>query len=133
MEANELRLGNFIHHCTMIHGVVLPLDYIKQVRGITRNGVDLTLPSDEQNYFLEFNWIVPIKLTEEILFKSGFGEVGIYNNVFHKENFRIVIGNESCLFQIHEDGSCVGIEIYSLHQLQNLYFALTGKELDVNL
>jgi hypothetical protein len=114
MDIKELRIGNFIQSHSFV--CVTSLD------GHFINGYNI-------------GSFAPILLTEETILKCGFGEVGMYKNVYHKDNFRIVTGKKGkdCLFQIFEDEDYVAIEISSVHQLQNLYFALTGKELEVHL
>jgi hypothetical protein len=62
----------------------------------------------------------PIKLTPQILEKCGFEFNGGY----------FIIPLKNSLYGI--DKIKVGKGIF-LHQLQNLYFALTGEELDINL
>jgi len=71
-----------------------------------------------------------VELTEEILLKCGFEEDG---QLFH---------NQIALYKNGLDGFNYNVnffeydnleEIKYLHQLQNLYFALTNEELTVNL
>jgi len=77
----------------------------------------------------------PIELSEEILLKCGFQAKNDYENFIFNEieissSVRVVSTNERKSFWL------VGkyeIRIQYLHQLQNLYFALTNEELTVNL
>lgn len=69
----------------------------------------------------------PIPLTEELLLKCGFerkhfGSVTVYCHL------SIELDAYFCL-----KGVDYNIPVRSLHQLQNLYFDLIGKELEVNL
>ena len=71
---------------------------------------------------LEFQ-LNPIPLTEEILLKFGFESKG--NFWFVKSEIKIEKRNNGfSYFRFREE-----IKILSVHQLQNLYFALTGEEL----
>src|SRR5690606_25206485 len=87
---------------------------------------------DRSNYPLPDGWQAePIPLTEEVLRKAGFefiNEAGGFANEKH-----IIYWNGEW-WSVHpfctNDNDCV-ININSLHQLQNLYFALTGQELEV--
>ena len=78
----------------------------------------------------------PIPLTPEILEKAGFAKKYDYYEIWY--------GNEDISFQLLNDGwyrmwECDGMEgrtgiAYKyVHQLQNLYFALTGEELKLDL
>jgi len=130
IRANELRIGNWIlvNEKPMIVNTVYYEPLMKKaiVNVVEKLGDVPIVPIG--------NITSSIPLTEEILLKCGFSEVGMFNNVYHKDNFRIIIGHkQNCLFQIHKDEHCVGIEISSLHQLQNLYFVLTNKELEIEL
>jgi hypothetical protein len=116
MEANELRIGNWIN------------DIMGGFCQITADDIA--------------NWEAinaqPIPLTPEILEKSGFQwEVSDHKPQCEKNGV---------LFFLYEDGSIgVGGWVYSdyieignanaryLHQLQNLYFALTGEELEIKI
>ena len=129
MKANELRIGNYYKdkHCIgsivgydlfMFEGYCLGVRHIK-------------------NSFCE-SW-EPIPLTEQWLkdfkfryYKSHFNSwelngVSVYwpEHKKNEKHFTVWVGRN------REDGQWVKLELklYHVHQLQNLYFALTGKEL----
>jgi len=76
-----------------------------------------------------FEHYEPIPLTEDILLKCGFKGIalplylntGYFEFVWRKELFLDV------------EGQWLSINCHYLHQLQNLYFALCGEELKINL
>jgi len=75
----------------------------------------------------------PIQLTEELLLKCGFDK----NLVLITDNGEVRYYRDE---EIHVGGwdSCTLGMVYIskckyLHQLQNLYFALTGEELEIHL
>lgn len=72
----------------------------------------------------------PIKLTEDILLKCGFE---LYNSIDWIRQYKL----NGVYFTYVIEQNKLSIVDYKhvkyLHQLQNLYFALTGKELEVNL
>ena len=74
----------------------------------------------------------PIPLTEEWLLKFGFNKdlIGWDLIGWDKGDFDLrQYGNESGYRDYGLQFSGLGIEIIYVHQLQNLYFALTGEEL----
>jgi len=83
----------------------------------------------------------PILLTPEILAKCGFvsvGNTGTSDNWFSDElgetNLMIRIGGNGLITLYIKAKELVSLtNIIYLHQLQNLYFALTGEELTINL
>ena len=123
MDARELRIDNWIQ-CR-------PKSSTDKESGWRNIRVDAALiyamchskPYFEHRY---------IPLTEEILLKCGF-EKNIREDDFdywtHKE-----IGEE--IWQ-HDEGFChnlcYGGDINYLHSLQNLFFAITGEELNIEL
>ena len=132
MEANELRIGNFV------------LLDIKQTLPFTHNIkakdiYDISIGDNEE-------WTVePIPLTEEWLIKFGFDKrrEQIFKNHW-KDKFYIGFNyGRYSLYQVgdvhnhwylnHEFEKTKRITsiIRYVHQLQNLYFALTGKELEI--
>lgn len=83
--------------------------------------------------------LLPIPLTEEILLKFGFNEVEDERwcdmheefeecNYYYLSMFKIYYNPETDKF---EDDSLYdfNVNLKYVHQLQNLYFALTGEEL----
>ena len=116
IQVNELRIGNKLEYLTSE----------KELVEATVDWQDLKWISEDPK---GFNLVhKPITLTEEILLKCGF----VYDDEFG-------------LFSLHpitlykQDGIFWygllfdNIEIKYLHQLQNLYFALTGEELEIKL
>ncbi len=114
IQANELRIGNYIYN---------------EVQEINFKACSIVIHrlshEDSEGY-------KPIELTSNIISKTHF----YYDS--DSESFQI----SDCtlkLYDYDDDGfMCVifGNEshfIQYLHQLQNLYFALTGKELEINL
>ena len=107
--ANELRIGNVVN----IIGIV-PIQIDAQRILSFANGDDT---------------YKPVPITEDWLLKFGFELRGIYyhfpNSYFKLEQYKNK--NAYWLRSGTEDLDCTRINY--VHQLQNLYFALTGKEL----
>ena len=120
MNANELRIGNWVYDKRNKKNVSvseLSNDFPNEVGYKTENGYWMTGA-------LEYN---PIPLTPEILEKCGFGK----SDSIH---FGAVITGERVtdvknVAEIYVKR--VGIRAQYLHQLQNIYFALTGEELKI--
>lgn len=81
-----------------------------------------------------------IPLTQSLLVKSGF--VGLHkgdkfflhlplSDFTSPVLFGSGIGEQGLSVQLQVNGTHVGVPIYFLHDLQNLFFALTEKELSV--
>lgn len=124
IDPKELRLGNWVQ----VNGFPM------QVVSIHHDGTiycDFDGNEGDVWEFDEKNPCKPIQLTKEMLLKCGF--LPFYADVFIHEKLKY-----SDKFKIREDGYIVYVsnEVYitkikHLHQLQNLYFALTGKELEI--
>ena len=123
--ANELRIGNWVMYDNRLF----------QIEAISRS-----LPCLNTDEFgigvVDWNNINPIPLTPEILEKCGLknGNSELDRNVFYSTNkhlaqfsvnisgsFGIYVGVFIALRSVH---------LEYLHQLQNLYFALTNEELN---
>jgi hypothetical protein len=117
MKASELRIGNLV---------------IKSLKsGIGRKIEAKIGHADISRIFEEtgsFNY-EPIPLTDEWMVRFGFkkDEHCYYLGL---DNVLVIefIEDYAQLATIN-DGFSTGIDIYHVHQLQNLYFALTGEEL----
>ena len=119
-QPQELRIGNYVEY----NGEIIKLDgsllccYIQN---------ELEFPLN------------PIPLTEEILLKFGFNEVEGERwcdmheefeecNYYYLSMFKIYYNPETDIF---EDDNLYhfNVNLKYVHQLQNIYFALTGEEL----
>jgi hypothetical protein len=113
MKANELRIGNYYYG-----DVLFPSEY----NVITANDL-VELDSDPLDDYYQ-----PLPLTEEWLIKFGFES-------FHKRDFKkkgLFITTYFATPQTLVDddfGNKRVLELKYVHQLQNLYFALTNEEL----
>ncbi len=115
MKAEELRIGNWVN---------LYDDYNSQVTGLTNTKKVWCVddPTDKECAW-STDKIKPIPLTEEWLLKFGFEFDGMFYQ-FNKHQIRLI--GEEVPYWI--DSSYI-TNIKHVHQLQNLYFALTNKEL----
>jgi len=125
INAKELRIGNFVINANK--------------KNVKTENVKFTGYSKLTDWYrineIGDSFYDPILLTEEILHKCSFGKVGFYDNVYHLNNFRIYLdkSKNTFLLKYEEGNNNLEIEVISLHQLQNLYFILTNKELEVEL
>lgn len=135
MKPNELRIGNLVLIPEMHSPIKIPVCQ-KQVKGITKFGeLDFTEPQYPEPLVVPAKLCCGIDLTEEWLLKFGF-EV-VYNSDITKrydltidERFDFLINkHDEKLSGIRFKGNTFYQEVKSVHQLQNLYFALTGNEL----
>jgi hypothetical protein len=121
----ELRLDNYICINNNLHPC--------RVKEITMSSV--VVESIKENYSEPtINSMNPIPLTEEWLIKFGFEKkIDCYKNINY--NFNGYFASFDCdnPMWFGEDGCCEQVTIKDnikyVHQLQNLYFAVTGEEL----
>lgn len=114
IQANELRIGNWVN-------------YLRSDKEVTPLRVDRIQGNDD------YGDCYPIPLTPEILQKTNF-EWDIFWQGLTDGNWVLTEGEKGYRIAYgkrRHDFIVYGIEY--LHQLQNLYFALTGTELNVQL
>lgn len=125
MESKELRIGNILREKHTGDKLVV---------------LELTNDRITFDYKTFTTWQAePIPLTEEILLKCGF--VKSENSLFfHKETspvqFVISLNTYTIYFKyegLYQPMLEIPSKLKYLHQLQNLYFALTGQELEIKL
>lgn len=116
MEANELRIGNWVidtfDKCSPVESQIGIDDFVV-MGNFSRSNAPIPYS--------------PIPLTEEWLVKLGFEK--------EPDHFFICWGKNGVELIDYEDGDyefnhCSTL-IKSVHQLQNLYFVLTGEELEI--
>ncbi len=114
MKATELRIGNYVMYEPTID------DWEEKV--ITLHSL-LQVDISPESY-------CGIPLTEEWLLKFGFQEVelSIPRKWVIKNGFRLRENKLNKYFFQYKYGF---VEVTQIHQLQNLYFALTGEELEL--
>jgi hypothetical protein len=108
MKANELRIGNYV-----MDGYDIEKVNYRMIEMLVKNQA-------------EFD---PIALTEEWLLKFGFKK-DLGNDLFFDVNSNsfLIFQNNRIELLDEENNKCICF-CKSVHQLQNLYFALTGEEL----
>jgi hypothetical protein len=120
IQANELRIGNYVK----------ALGEYRMVIGITSGKFPSSYVKFEGLIPLKIIHLKPVELTEEWLIKLGFQS----EEAFCYELDDILINTSRELIWIHtkcKNNVELGMPYY-LHELQNLYFALTKNELIVN-
>jgi hypothetical protein len=133
IQANELRIGNLFWENYGGYKIVSGINCHKNEFPITvdAHGIGFTAIGR-----FDLESIQPISLTPEILEKCGFDSIN-FDNPNSNVDFTFT-NNPQYWIQYHTDvdqyifyGTSNSIEkpIKYLHQLQNLYFALTGEEL----
>ncbi|MFA5301030.1 MAG: hypothetical protein WC389_22790 [Lutibacter sp.] len=124
MNKIELRIGNIVH----IGG----LD--TQIAEIFDDGITTTLNGHQYEYMYHF--IEPIELTESWLLKFGFYYIDDDDEFLARPVLieALKLNSDSsdffktCSLRIHKN---LTIEVRYVHRLQNLYFELTGEELNI--
>ncbi len=130
LQANELRIGNKL--------LLTDINEICTITSISNKYIGYT--SVSRNGEAIVDCFKPIPLTEEILLKCGFGksdeheighnankQFGFYYD-YHFKRFRLETNDDD-----GKNYADVILDIEYLHQLQNLYFALTNEELTITI
>jgi len=122
INANELRIGNFIYE--KILGNVKILEIHTKV--VVVESINLTVNKEKilQQYTLSLNHIEPIIIDDDIIKKwwhnrKNKNDDSILSQTLNSNKIHLVVGNDYY------------IKCDYLHQLQNAYFVITGKELIV--
>ena len=124
MESNDLRIGNYIadYECE---------PYYFKVEEIKKRNFDLGVVYRNGSCWCREPEL--IELTEEILLKCGFDKLCDKRKGFKKSLY----SNKYLSFDFDDGVLSIDwrplLKIKYLHQLQNLYFALTNQELTINL
>jgi hypothetical protein len=120
MKSTELRIGNLLRD-------KVSKTELKVIE-LTENNI-ITKVIDRSKFPLKDGWgIEPIPLNEEWLLKFGFEEQ--VNDYYSKNEYKISFNDDltKFYFLFFEIGDWYK-ELEHVHQLQNLYFALTNEEL----
>lgn len=133
IQPNDLRIGNLVSDEWF--------DSFKQfilVCDINARGINLEITDDGNYSELAQHFITPdyefcklrgIPLTQEILLKVGFHKKYPFLDLIIAHDFWLISFESKISIQLAGNNISLG-SIKYLHQLQNLYFALTGQELN---
>lgn len=122
MEAKNFRIGNFISDTNAsdsFFAKVKKLDLSRCYYG---------------QFHSAYTDIKPIKITEDWLNKFGFERTPFgrkFNDFYLEASSRVVKTDELYGFKYEHVPEEKYINLDYVHQLQNLFFALTGKELEL--
>ena len=127
MKANDLRLGNWLYESDRSK-------FPMQVYAVGNNWVQLDFEGNEGDCF-EHNdkELYPIPISAELIAKilpqEGIESIHKYVSIINVR-FRLS-GNKLYLLK---DGKLYSmrVEVHYVHELQNLYYTLNGKELKIN-
>lgn len=110
MEAKELRIGNYLY-------------YKDKPTAIEVHEIETIEERQDHSY-------KPIPLTEEWLLKFGFEHKRTEKaDNYYLDHFRITFTDKKNIYIVYANSLSFKYNKYYVHQLQNLYFALTGEEL----
>lgn len=128
MKANELRIGNFIS----IEGVGSPMQ--STVTAIEQDKIfyTLRLRLEEKTDFLRalMCYIQPVLLTEEWLIKLGAMIIG--DNTYTLDRFKLIWKSAYKYWYVVDGHSLTYLtKLDFVHEWQNFYFAMQGKELEI--
>lgn len=132
INASELRLGNYLMQKVATRIITTPCTF---------QHFELLSKGESKDLF-------PVILKAELLEKCGFSENKDYPLLPSAREFKLVLpvignhqneiyayikNNKECFGRATLNGLPVSNNFYHLHQLQNLYFALTGEELNIKM
>lgn len=126
IKSTDLRAGNLVLHNKQIfeiYDIISTQDSLIIGQGDDTGGLQEVFISE----------IEPIQLTEAVLFKCGFIKLDEKHNFYICDceiNLKI---DKKIIWVAWHNTVLTNVELKHLHQLQNLYFALTGQELKIEL
>jgi hypothetical protein len=148
--ANELRIGNIVtvenRYHPQLKGINLKVTGISE--GLSRDADSVKLVSLDgwmATYNQGIEFIKPVKLTEKRLLEYGFSDkdykddyigIGVKAGSINTDFVLVKPDGENYkyfTFEYSTGGVPFYIELEFIHELQNLFFTLTGKELEINL
>lgn len=123
MKPQELSIGNLV----MYNGEVV------KVEQITKHKIGYhTKPNETRMNYARLCEIEPIPITDELLLKNGFKQCGYIFKALFIEMYEVANG-----WHLHIDNerfeTAIALTIKHLHQLQNTYYFVTGKELEMKI
>ena len=116
LQVNELKFGNLVNHISF--GDIF-------IYGVNKDCIQCDF--DNSTYYDDLEYYKPIPITEEWLIKFGFKRTSSNGSGFISNKLRIekrIDTNNA--FQVWWN-SWYLVDVTEIHNLQNLYFSLTGR------
>jgi hypothetical protein len=135
IKAGELRIGNWVRKYKLqeVDQVVSASPMFYPIHSGDFAAASAAFSAYESKYEYYLLAYDPIPLTAEILEAAGYKEIRNTSHYFyHGNEFESIQKTDAGFWWItaHDDAAHAE-PLLCLHQLQNLYFALTGKELEI--
>jgi hypothetical protein len=132
MKANELRIGNWVNFIGS-RGRLYPFTIKAIIKGniIDDEPEDFVYEVMYSGYL--FKQIEPIPLTPKLMGKIFKKKI---NAEKERQSFYITVNGKRYFIWYNKKMGRLSFQnicVKNVHQLQNLYFALTGEELEINL
>ena len=134
MTANELRIGNFLIE---LGNSPDPLKRIFNITAIYGRNTERFVVEDDNGDIMSASFLTGIPLTEEWFLKFGFeysearkSESDGFDE-WHKDGCFLGDFNGECFIMDALDQAGISVRLEYVHQLQNLFFVLTGTELEI--
>ena len=123
MEVKELRIGNIVCY----NGEVV------KVEQVTKHEIGYhTKPNETRMNYARLCEIEPIPITDELLLKNGFEQCDYMFKTLFIEMYEVGNG-----WHLHIDNdkfeTAIALTIKYLHQMQNAYYLVAGKELEIKV
>lgn len=130
MDIRELRIGNLFDTVNHGNGITSPNKQPMWIQAIELHSVELCHLKDSIHNTRRFlkkplNDIIPIPITEEWLVKFAFIDFEKQSFSYYVENNGEIVFKKSGLDILYD------YPIQYVHQLQNLFFSLSGEELEL--
>lgn len=122
IKAEDLRIGNYLDRNGLMQVTAIHKAKIKIYDHFNKM---------QHEYFFMADTFNGLPITEELLLKAGFERAfthSVYPKYVHPDGLHQIAPREDGVFVYRVPGVSL-VDIRYIHQLQNLYFALTGKEL----
>lgn len=121
INASELRIGNLVFY----------EGEMQTIKGIFKDEVAVRYQNGDL-FFCQDKNVFPVELTEELLLRFGFEKREHLGDFFIKINHYgaiLIINGRTTKICNQNSQSVYLYDTEYAHQLQNLYFAITGQEL----
>lgn len=123
IDTKDLRLGNYVLERN---------GYLMKVVAIFDDVAYLDFEGNEADVWEEqMEDIQPLPLSDELLKDLGF--VKLMNDRFLLYPIELEKIGEDFVLLLPKNETVIGTKVVGLHHLQNFYYNITGKELEVNL